>query len=279
MNPKLWIKALRVIPRISKEEWDTLDVVSKWLSMTRFAVIFMTFAAAVVAGIFAFQAGRFNLFRWICVVVGLVFAHAANNIANDMTDYKRGVDVDNYYRTMYGPQPLQQGLMTKREVLKYLFVTLFIAGIASVPLMLYNGLPIILLTLSGVAFIFLYTWPLKYIGLGELVVFIIWGPLMIAGGYSAITGLPWDWNVAIASIPYGLGPTCVIFGKHIDKRLADKYKKIHTLPVIIGETASRNIILIMLALMYFFIIYQVVTGFYTIGMLVVLISLKIFADR
>ena len=61
-----------------------------------------------------------------------------------------------------------------------------------------------------------YTWPLKYIGLGELAVIIVWGPLMIGGGYYVITG-QWSWKVVLASLPYALGPTTVIFGKHIDK--------------------------------------------------------------
>ena len=59
---------------------------------------------------------------------------------------------------------------------------------------------------------------------------IVWGPLMIGGGYFVITG-QWDWNVVLASLPYALGATTVIFGKHIDKLEADKAKGIHTLPV------------------------------------------------
>ncbi len=45
--------------------------------------------------------------------------------------------------------------------------------------------------------------------------------------------------MVLASLPYALGPTTVIFGKHIDKLDADKAKGIHTLPVIIGEKAAR----------------------------------------
>lgn len=34
---KMWIKALKVIPRISKEEWETLDMFSRWLIAIRIA--------------------------------------------------------------------------------------------------------------------------------------------------------------------------------------------------------------------------------------------------
>src|SRR5450759_1013157 len=109
MNFAMWIKALRVIPRISKPEWEKLDVVSKWLVATRSAVLIMTFLSAALAGIFAIRDGQFNLGRWVLLVIGLVFAHATNNMVNDLTDYSRGVDKDNYFRTQYGPQPMQQG--------------------------------------------------------------------------------------------------------------------------------------------------------------------------
>jgi 1,4-dihydroxy-2-naphthoate octaprenyltransferase len=125
---------------------------------------------------------------------------------------------------------------------------------------------------AGAFFVLFYTWPLKYIGLGEIAVILVWGPLMVGGGYYVITG-QWSWPVALASLVYALGPTTVIFGKHIDKHDPDKAKGIHTLPVIIGEKTARIVALGMMALMYLLVIYQVVAGFYTPVMLVVLLAL------
>jgi len=136
----MWLKALRVIPRISKEEWQNLDVISRWLVATRSAVIIMTFTSAAIGGILAFRdsPAAFSWWRWVLVAIGLVFAHATNNMVNDLTDFKRGVDKDNYYRTLYGPQPMQQGLMTQSEVLTYIAVTGLIAVCAGIPLILFG---------------------------------------------------------------------------------------------------------------------------------------------
>ena len=57
MNPGMWKKALRVIPSVSKETWDTLDLVSKWLISSRAAVLVMTLTSAAIAGLFAAFAG------------------------------------------------------------------------------------------------------------------------------------------------------------------------------------------------------------------------------
>lgn len=61
MNFTMWGKALQVIPRISKEEWNHLDVISKWLVSTRAAVLIMTFISGAIAGILAFRDGQLTM--------------------------------------------------------------------------------------------------------------------------------------------------------------------------------------------------------------------------
>jgi 1,4-dihydroxy-2-naphthoate octaprenyltransferase len=212
------------------------------------------------------------LWKWLLLTIGLVFAHATNNLLNDYTDFKRGVDKDNYFRTQYRPQPLQSGLMSERELLIYAAITGLIALAAGLPLVLMNGWAAWALLGSGIIFVLFYTWPLKYIGLGEIAVILIWGPLMVAGGFFVITG-QWDWNVAIASLPYALGPTTVLFGKHIDKLEQDKAKSIRTMPVLLGEKAARNVVLGMITLMYLLVGYLILTGYFTPLMAIVLIGL------
>lgn len=269
MNASMWLKALRVIPRIDKAEWDALDIISRWLISTRAAVLIMTFISAALAGIFAWRDGSFHLGRWALLAVGLVFAHATNNLINDLTDHQRGVDKNNYFRTQYGPQPLEQGLLTIRSLLVYIAVTGLIAIAAGLPLVIQGGSIALWLMIAGVVFVLFYTFPLKYIGMGEIAVLIIWGPLMVGGGYYVITGA-WDWNVVWASLPYALGPTTVLFGKHIDKLAEDKAKRIYTMPVILGEKAARYTVLGMIALQYLTVISLVIAGFFTPVMLIVL---------
>jgi 1,4-dihydroxy-2-naphthoate octaprenyltransferase len=268
----MWRKALQVIPRISKEEWDSLDIISKWLIASRAAVLVMTFISGAIAGIFAFRSGMFEWGPWLLVTFGLVMAHATNNLVNDYTDYVKGVDQDNYYRAQYGPQPLVHGLLNKKQLLTYAAVTGLIAAIAGVWLILIQGSLIILLMGLGIFFVLFYTWPLKYIAMGEIAVLIVWGPLMIGGGYYAVAGA-WNWNVVLGSLPYALGVTGVIFGKHIDKYQVDKVKGIHTLPVLLGERVSRYVVVGMFVLQYLIVIYLTITGFFTPVLLLVLFSI------
>ncbi len=274
MNISMWRKALSVIPAVSKKEWDQLDIISRWLISTRSAVLVMTFISAALAGLFAWRDGFFNFTSWLALVFGLIMAHASNNIFNDYTDFMRGVDKDNYYRTLYGSQPIQSGLMTKKQHLTYFAVTGFLALIAGVFLIYKNGNdPFIWILLgAGIFFVLFYTWPLKIFGLGEVAVLIVWGPLMIGGGYYVMAHV-WDWSVVAASLPYVLGVTTVIFGKHIDKIPADLHKKINTLPAIIGEKNARYAIIIMMILPYLLTGYLIITRFFSPILLIILFAI------
>jgi 1,4-dihydroxy-2-naphthoate polyprenyltransferase len=272
MNIQMWGKALKGIIRLDKNEWQKLDIISRWLIATRAVVLIMTFLSAAFAGILAYRDGQFIWWRWVLLAIGLIFAHATNNIINDITDSKKGVDKDNYFRTQYGLQPMEMGLLSEKQMWTYAAVTGLIALAAGLPLVLLNGLFAWILLGLGVIFVLFYTYPLKYIGLGEIAVILVWGPLMIGGGYFVITGA-WSWQVAIASLPYALGTTMVIFGKHIDKLDADKAKGIHTLPVLMGEKAARYFTLAMMTLQYLLVVYLVITRFFSPVLLLVFLAI------
>jgi 1,4-dihydroxy-2-naphthoate octaprenyltransferase len=239
VNVAMWRKALRIIPRLTKEEWDVLDVISKWLISTRAAVFIMTEIAAGIGGILAYRDGNFYWPFFLAAMIGLVFAHASNNLLNDFIDFRRGLDKDNYYRAQYGPQPLEHGLMSQRQFFGYIAVSLLIALAAGIYLVWATGPTTLLLLGIGLFFLLFYTWPLKYIGLGELTVILVWGPLMVGGTYFVTSGGVWSWDVAIISLVYSLGPTTVLFGKHTDKLNQDKAKRVYTLPVILKEKLAR----------------------------------------
>lgn len=274
MNFAMWKKALQVIPAVSKQEWDALDFVSKWLISTRAAVLVMTFISSALAGLFAARDGKFVLLPWLALTLGLILAHATNNLFNDYTDFVKGVDKDNYFRTLYGPQPVANGLITTRQLLAYTAGTGLLALACGLYLIFSNGNDPLIWVLLGLGsfFVLFYTWPLKYIALGEIAVLLVWGPLMIGGGYYVMAGA-WDWNVVWASIPYYFGVTTVIFGKHIDKIQVDTEKKIYTLPVILGEKASRYAVVGMMVLPYLLVLGMIALRYFTPILLLVFLAL------
>ena len=280
INFEMWRKAIwQLIKMDDKKEWDALDVISKWLIATRSAVTLVTVYSCIIAGLLAWRDGYFSVIPWIILTIGLFIAHGTNNLLNDFTDFNRGVDKDNYFRTQYGVHPLVQGFWTKSQQIQWFLVSGVIATLAGIYAMLYTGFdPVVMgLFAFGALVLLFYTWPLKYWALGELAIFLIWGPIMIAGVYFVLAKgwTPNLWNVALAGIPFGLSVASINVGKHIDKRNDDLAKGVGTFPVRAGERFARFINQAVLILIYAVIVYLVfVPRYFSPVMLIVFFAFK-----
>lgn len=229
INFAMWKTALSTLVKMDKkEEWDRLDLISKWLIATRSGVTIVTFYSCVIAGLLAWRDGHFAFLPWLIVTLGLFIAHGTNNLLNDYTDFSRGVDKDNYFRTQYGVHPLVQGFWTRRQQLRWFAVSGVLAVLSGIFALIYSGFsPVVIgLFAFGALVLLFYTWPLKYLALGELAIFLIWGPVMVAGVY-LILARGWTdnvWTVALAGVPFGLSVVSINIGKHIDKSSDDRKK-------------------------------------------------------
>lgn len=266
------------MPRIENEEWSRLDFISKWLISTRFAAIVMTVISVLIAGILAYRVGPVNLLIWLALMVSLVFAHATNNLVNDFVDFKTGIDRENYYRDQYGPQPLERGFKSQAGQLIYAGINGAVALGLGIFLVFYRGGLTPYLLGIGAFFVLFYTFPLKYFALGELALLVVWGPLMIGGGYYVLTDV-WSWNVVIASLPFALGVTATLLGKHIDKYALDKEKHVYTLPVVIGERPARTLTLVLVVLQFLITAYLIIAGYFTPVVAVVVLSIPSFVKN
>lgn len=233
-------------------EQGRVDVVTKWLVLTRAAVLPMTLTSGIVAALLA--VGHPDLHTgWLALALtGIVLAHVSNNLMNDLADLWVGTDNDDYPRALYAPHPVLSGLTTKKGLLA---ITL-VVNVADLGIMLAlfaaRGWPILAFALGGFFLSVAYTTPplrLKKRGLGEPTVLVVWGPLMVGGTYYAAVGeIPWE--IVAVSIPYALLSTAVLMGKHIDKLPWDERDGTRTLPVILGDSAARRTTQVMMAAFY-----------------------------
>ncbi|HXF84293.1 MAG TPA: prenyltransferase [Anaerolineales bacterium] len=277
INFAMWRTAIwQLIKMDDKKEWDALDIVSKWLIATRAAVTLVTVYSCVIAGILAWRDGYFSWAPFLIVTLGLFLAHGTNNLLNDYTDYSRGLDNGNYFRTQYGVHPLVQGFFTKAQQLRWFFISGFLAALAGIYALFYTDFnPLVIgLFVFGAIVLLTYTYPLKYWGVGELSIFLIWGPILIAGVYFVLSGV-WNWNVVLAGVPYGLGVASINIGKHIDKLEDDKRRGVGTFPVRVGEAIARRVDQIAILLIYAVILYLIfIPRYFTPAMLLVFLAFK-----
>ncbi len=280
VNFGMWKTAFTQLVKMEeKTKWDGLDVISKWLIATRSAVTMVTLYACVIGGLLAWRFGHFAWLPMLIITLGLFIAHGANNFLNDYTDFSRGVDTPKYFRTEYGVHPLAQGFWTKRQQTVWFLISGVLAFLSGIYALFYtNFSPVIIgLFAFGSLILLFYTWPLKYMALGELLIFLIWGPVLVAGVYLVLSRGATEniWQIALAGVPFGLSVVSINIGKHIDKSDQDRAKGVGTLPVRLGEKFSRYLNMAVLALIYLVILYLIfVPRFFTPVLLLVFFAGK-----
>ncbi len=244
------------------------DFITRWLVIARACVFSMTLTSGVIGALLAAELG--GRFGWrefgfaLLAIIGLLAAHATNNLINDWVDTRRGVDTEDYPRGQYATHPLLGGLTTPNRLL----IGAGLLTLLDLGIMLYlasvQGPLVIAFAVSGFLLSMGYTGILKRFALGEMTALVVWGPLMIVGTYYAITGqlTPQAWW---ASLPYGLIVASVLIGKHIDKSPDDARAGIHSLPVLLGPRHSIILLkatFILFYLLIFVLAFQGVVGFW-----------------
>jgi 1,4-dihydroxy-2-naphthoate polyprenyltransferase len=236
-----------------------IDTVTRWIVITRAAVLPMTLGAGLVAALLA--VGKRGLdWRWLVLaVVGIILAHTANNLMNDLFDTQVGTDSATYPRALYAPHPVLSGLVSRRTLIVAILALNVADLVILVVLTAARGWPVAAFAIAGFVLSVAYTAPplrLKKHGLGEPDVLVVWGPLMVCGTYYSAVGTV-GWDVVLASLPYGLLCTTVLMGKHIDKIPFDEPLGIRTLPVILGEARARVITLGLMVSFYLLVLVAV----------------------
>jgi 1,4-dihydroxy-2-naphthoate octaprenyltransferase len=232
----------------------SLDAVTRWIILVRASVLPMTLTAGFVAGLLAWwnAEGDADVWLWALATVGIVCAHMANNLMNDLWDLQVGTDSAQYPRALYAPHPVLSGMTSRKGLaVRALLVNVLDLAILVV-LAVERGWPIVAFALGGFLLSVAYTAPplrLKKHGLGEPTVFVVWGPLMVGGTYFATVGSI-SGEVLLASVPYALLCTAVLMGKHIDKIPWDEPDGTRTLPVILGEANARRVTQAMMVAFY-----------------------------
>ena len=238
------VAALTHTPVLTVSQWRETTPLVRYLIAVRAPVLAMTLTAAALGGALAWRHGAIDTAAWAVCTLGLLLAHATNNLLNDLTDSLLGIDRGNYFRTQYGTHVLEHGLMSRAELAGSTAATGAAALAAGLWLVARVGSDVAWLLGAGALLLVLYTYPLKRLGLGELAVLLVWGPLMV-GGTDRIASHAWHAGAVWVGVTSGLLPTAVIFGKHLDKLGFDSARGIGTLPVRLGAARTRLAIVAM----------------------------------
>jgi len=212
-----------------------------WFLATRPWSFTMTAISVGVGGAVAALDGAFDVWLFLLTLVGAVCVHGATNLINDYFDYKSGVDRPGAPTTLYRPHPLVQGLISPRAVLWVSAGLYAIAAIIGLALIALKGAGLLWFILVGAIASFFYTaGPIKYkyLALGELAVFLMWGPVIVGGTYFVQRG-SLSPDAVLISVPFGLLVALVLLANNLRDIDYDRRAGIATLGTLLGQQKTR----------------------------------------
>jgi 1,4-dihydroxy-2-naphthoate octaprenyltransferase len=165
--------------------------------------------APVIAGTaVAFYEHGFHLPTALVALLTALLLQIAANFANDAIDFKRGADTPE----RAGPMRVTaSGLITADDVLRATWITLALALVSGLYLVWRGGWPFLVLGLAALVCAVAYTggpFPISYLGLGEVFVFLFFGPLAVVGTaylqMQHLSALAWATSVPVGALAIGI---------------------------------------------------------------------------
>ena len=212
----------------------------------------------------ALSDGFFNLSYGILTLIGVVSLHASVNVLNDYFDYKSGIDTTTTPTPFSGgSRVLPEKLLTPNAVLIAGVVLLLIGSSIGLYFLNLFNFDIILLgiILISVFSVILYSPVLSKFALGELFVFLNFGPLLFTGIYFIQSGGLINIEAIIVGSIVGLMTTGILYINQFPDTVADKSKGRLHIVARLGKKRAVNLYNYMMGASYVIIIVSVITPF------------------
>lgn len=213
---------------------------------------------------------RWSLFP--IVAVCSILYHAATNLISDYFDHKKGVDKD---YTFGSSRVIQEGLLEPEKLLKVGLLLFGVAVLLGILLIYVRGETMLWLGVAGLVGGYAYTGkPIayKYKALGDVLVFLLMGPLMVVGSYYALTG-DYNTSVIIISLPIGFLVTAILHANNHRDIVHDADAGAKTIAGILGHSGSKIFYYFLIAGAYGTVVYMVTEGILSQWSLIVFLSL------
>ena len=247
---------------------------NSWLLAIRPRTLPAALAPVAVGSALAAADNAFRALPALGALAGALLLQIAVNLANDYFDYRKGVDTAD----RLGPvRVTQSGLIAPAAVRGAMLATLAAAGLIGLYLVRVGGWPIALIGIASLAGVLGYSggpYPLASHGLGDLCVFLFFGPVAVLGTYY-VQALSYSATALIMSLPPGFLITAVLVVNNLRDIATDRAAGKRTLAVMIGPAGSRGEYALLVALAYLVPLAAVSAGDHPVWILLPWLSLPL----
>ncbi|MBM3325116.1 MAG: 1,4-dihydroxy-2-naphthoate octaprenyltransferase, partial [Calditrichaeota bacterium] len=208
---------------------------------------------------------------FMAALLGGLFIHAGSNLFNDFYDYKTGADT----QPTSGSGLLVQKILRPEQVFHAALLMFLLAFLLGIYLVAVRGWVIVALGIGGLLGGYFYTARpinLKYRALGEPVIFLLFGVLMVWGAWFVQTGR-FAWEPMLVSVPVALLVTAIVHANNLRDILTDQKAGFRTLSAHLNPRGSSLFYCALVALSFLWLLPMVLSGILEWYVFVALLSL------
>jgi 1,4-dihydroxy-2-naphthoate octaprenyltransferase len=238
------------------------SIIKTWAMQIRAPFLLLSVLLVTIGGAVARYDHIFRLPRFLLCLIGVICAHIAVNLSNEVSDFRTGIDRKTR-RTPFsgGSGNLPDGITSVRAVSAAAILTLAVAALIGLYLAMVAGWLVVVFACAGAAAILLYTPVLSRWGIGEATAGLCLGSLVVAGTYFTMAG-HLTLNVLLLSAPPGILTALLLLLNEFPDVAADLAGGRKHLVIRLGYRGASMVYTASLTLSYVILIAGVWTGLF-----------------
>ena len=233
-----------------------MNIVKKWLYNSRSFAAPQNIMPSVLTIVLAIGVEGFNVWLGLLALVGVCLVHLGGNLLDDYCDYKDELldyrlelrkEGEKAFTDKY--PYLKDGSTSLRQLGGAIAVFFGLALVCGLIIFFARGCDWTLVAIAGMAafLCFFYSAPpirLGFHGLGELVIGICFGPLLLCGVYESACGGLWTaeggfaWHILALGCAIGMFVTNILYTHSFVERHVDEVSHKKTLAVVLKTDAA-----------------------------------------
>lgn len=215
-----------------------MSALAIWVQASRPKTLIATLSPIIIGSTLAFMDGRFRAIPFLFTLLVGLGIQVAVNLTNDYFDFIKGADTEK----RKGPaRATQAGLISLRSMKRGIALCFALTLLCGIYLIKEGGLVIALLLLISLALAYMYTggpFPLAYLGLGDVFVFVFFGPVAVWGTYYLQSHI-FSMEALIAGCGPGAISCAILTMNNLRDIEEDRVVNKRTLPVRFGLTFGK----------------------------------------
>jgi 1,4-dihydroxy-2-naphthoate octaprenyltransferase len=250
-------------------------LIKVWAGQIRAPFLVLSVVLVLIGGAVAAANGVFDGLRFALAMLGVILAHGAVNMFNELHDHATGID-QHTRRTPFsgGSGTLQRGDLDPRVVLYATIATLAVALVIGLVLTILSGWQLLIfIVLGGLATLF-YTSHLARWMIGELAAGICLGTFVVLGTYFCMAETLTA-EVVWLSVPPGILTAQLLFLNEFPDMEADRQGGRRHLVIVLGRRRAAVVYTAAMIVMYAVLVVGVIAKLFPLAVLMALATVPL----